>query len=82
MTRETTDGQDGIPKDMVNPCLTWLAVSRGGKDMRFIDVVGSVPGHLHRLPRQVIDPVRQVLSAFIPGAGPPLSCSTLGLQHG
>ena len=45
----------------------------------FIDVLGSVPGRLHRLPRQVIDPMRQVLSTFILGAGPPLSFSALGL---
>lgn len=50
--------------------------------MCFIDVLGSVPGRLHRLPRQVIDPMRQVLSTFILGAGPPLSFSALGLQHG
>lgn len=50
---------------MVNPCLTWLAVARGRKDMRFIDVAGTVPGRLHRLPRPVIDPVIQVLNAFI-----------------
>lgn len=81
MTRETTGSQEAIPEDMVNPCLTCLAVSRGGKDMRFIDVAGTVPGRLHRLPRPVIDPVIQVLSMFILGAGPPLSCSALGLQH-
>ena len=76
--RETADSQDGIPEDTVNPRRP--AVSRRGKDMRLIDVVGTVPGRLHRLPRPVLEPVMQVLSMLALGAIPPLSCS--GLQHG
>lgn len=68
-TGELADSQDGIPEDTVNPQRP--AVSKSGKDTRFTDVAGTVPGRLHRRPRPVLEPVMQVLSLLALGAIPP-----------